>query len=242
MTGKKNISIALVTALLMAGLTGCGENQIPELSGEEIQAVGEYVAMKMMKYDINHRSRLMDLTQLKAVEPTEPQEPQEPKEPSDMAPVDDTPVVDSAGKQEQEPEYSLEEVLGLPEGITIAFTEEQIFDSYPEEEDFISLAASEGKKLLVLHFALTNNNEQEQSVDIMNSGSLFHVTVNEAYSRMALPTVLLDDLSTYKGAVPAGGTVNTVLVIEVGTDMAENITSVSLQVKREDKINVMKLM
>ncbi|HBA49599.1 MAG TPA: hypothetical protein DCZ91_17745 [Lachnospiraceae bacterium] len=244
MTGKKRFSMITAAALLMVSLTGCAENQIPDLSGDEIQAIGEYVAVTMMKYDINHRSRLMDLTVLdEDYVPEDPTETQEPEEPSGMAPVDDTPVVDSAGKEEQAAvsSYTLEEVAGLPEGVEVAFTERGIYDNYPEEGDFFSLNASAGRKLLVLHFSITNTGEQEQNVDILGSGAVFSVTVNETYTRRALTVMALNDLSAYEGTVAAGEKADAILVIEVDADMAENISSVSLQVRNEDKVHTMKL-
>lgn len=229
--------------MLMVSLTGCAENQIPDLSGDEIQAIGEYVAVTMMKYDINHRSRLMDLAVLDAdYVPESPTESQ-PEEPSGMAPVDDTPVVDSAGKEERAAvsSYTLEEVAGLPEGVEVAFTERGIYDNYPEESDFFSLNASAGRKLLVLHFSIANTGEQEQNVDILGSGAVFSVTVNETYTRRALTVVALNDLSTYEGTIAAGEKADAILVIEVGADLAENISSVSLQVKNEEKVHTLKL-
>ncbi len=235
MTGKRKTAAILTAALFMTGLTGCAENQIPDLSGDEIQAVGEYVALTMMKYDINHRSRLMDLAVLEEAGSV-PEGPAETQEPSGMAPVDDTPVVDSAGKEEQAVvSYSLEEVMGLPEGLEVTFTGQEVHDSYPEGEDFFSLNASEGKKLMVLHFSIANTGEQEQRLDILNSETIFQITVNETYSRRALTTMLLDDMATYVGTVSAGGSVDTVLVIELESGMAENVSSVSMNVKSEEK-------
>ena len=99
MRGKRRAAF-IVTALLMtAGLTGCGENQIPDLSEDEIRAVGKYVAVTMMRYDINHRSRLMELTDPVLEESAGEQVPEEP---SGMPPVDDTPVVDTTGTGEEE--------------------------------------------------------------------------------------------------------------------------------------------
>lgn len=240
MTGKRKIVAILTAALFMTGLTGCAENQIPDLSGDEIQAVGEYVALTMMKYDMNHRSRLMDLSVLEEADSVPgdsagTQEPEE-EEPSGMAPVDDTPVVDSEGKEETAvSSYSLEEVMGLPEGLEVTFTGQEMHDSYPEGEDFFSLNASEGKKLMVLHFSIANTGEQEQSLDMLHSETVFQITVNETYSRRALTTMLLDDMATYVGTVPAGGNVDTVLVIELESGMAENVSSASMNVKNEDK-------
>lgn len=51
----------------------------------------------------------------------------------------------------------------------------------------------------------------------------------------------LNDLSTYEGTVAAGEKADAILVIEVEGDMAENISSVSLQVKKEEKAHTLKL-
>ena len=153
-----------------------------------------------------------------------------------MAPVDDTPVVNASGKEEQEaPSYSLEEVMGLPEGLEVAFTGQEVYESYPENADYFSLNASEGRKLLVLRFSIVNVGEQEQNVDLLNSGAVFHIKVNETFSRRALTTMLMDDMATYVGTVPAGGSVDTVLVIEVDNGMAESISSVGLSVENGEK-------
>ena len=238
MTVKRKISMVLTAALLMTGLTGCAENQIKDLSEDEIQAVGEYVALTMMKYDINHRSRLMDLAVVDESDSSAEgvEEEQISEEPSGMAPVDDTPVVNASGKEEQEaPSYSLEEVMGLPEGLEVAFTGQEVYESYPENADYFSLNASEGRKLLVLRFSIVNVGEQEQNVDLLNSGAVFHIKVNETFSRRALTTMLMDDMATYVGTVPAGGSVDTVLVIEVDNGMAESISSVGLSVENGEK-------
>lgn len=234
MRGKRKAAIVLSALLIVAGLTGCGENQIPELSEDEIRAVGEYVAVTMMRYDINHRSRLMELTD--PVLEESGGESAEPEEPSGMSPVDDTPVVDATGT-EQIPNagYTLEEVMGLPEGLEVTFREQEVCDSYPAEGDYFSLNAAEGKKLLVLHFDLTNTGSGEQNVDMLASGAMLSVTVNENYTRRALTTMLLEDLSSYMGTVSAGETAQTVLVIEISEETAENITSLGLQAKNGER-------
>ena len=100
--------VAVLTAgLLIMGLTGCGENQIPEMTDEQMQRLGEYTAMILMKYDAGNRSRLVDYTWMitesqpdaaqeqenredqesqetqESQEPHETQELQEPQEPQE---------------------------------------------------------------------------------------------------------------------------------------------------------------
>lgn len=244
MRQKKGFNILLAAAVLSLGLTGCGENQIPDLTEEEMRQVGEFVAITMMKYDINHKSRLMDLVEVEAV----PEENvPESEEPSGMGPVEDTPVVDAVGTEDTpEGSYSLEMVMGLPEGVNISFLEHTVCDSYPDDGEIpsggFSLDASEGKKLLVLHFSLTDTTGQEQSIDLFSSDAVYTVTVNGEYSRRALTTMLLDDLATYKGSLSAGGSAEAVLVIEVEDGMAEAITSLSLKVKNGENAHTIQLL
>lgn len=240
MNRKRSVSVLLAAVMLALGLTGCTENQIPDLTEEEMQAVGEYVAITMMKYDMNHQSRLMDLQTLSEEKAEESVDIPESGEAAGMGEVEDTPVIDAVGGDTQTANtYSMEEVIGLAEGVTLTFQSHTICDSYPEGNDVLSagfsLDASAGKKLLVLHFLLTNTTGQEQSIDLFSSDELYTITVNNEYSRRALTTMLLEDLTTYEGTLPAEGSSEVVLVAEVGEEMADNVTSVSLKVRNEEK-------
>ena len=137
----------------------------------------------------------------------------------------------------------MEEVLALPDGMRISYLGEEVCDAYPHdgEEHYFMLTATSGKKLLVLSFRLTNEAEQEQSVDIASQTVEFRITVNEEYKRRAMPSLLLDDLSTYVDVIPAGETRTAVLVIEVEQQSDEEITSLSLKLKNDTKIYTIQL-
>ena len=60
MTGRnKNIVCGALLCAMMLSMTACG-NEIPDLTEEESQRVGEYAAVTLLKYDANNRSRLVD--------------------------------------------------------------------------------------------------------------------------------------------------------------------------------------
>ena len=126
MKHKKSVMTVLILAML--GLSGCAENQIPDVSEEEMRAIGEYVAYTMVKYDVGHGSRLMDLPPVEEMDEQAPVPTRSPEETVGMDPVDDTPVVDASGEvvtdegqSMEEPSYSAEEVMGLPEGVALSF-------------------------------------------------------------------------------------------------------------------------
>lgn len=239
---KRCMAVLLAAAMSIFSLTGCAENQIPDLTDEQMQQIGEFVAVTMMKYDAGHRSRLMDLPEMGEMEEIEPV----PEAPVGMAPVDDTPVVDSTGMEvteeaeAEEPVYSMEEVMGLPEGVNVAFADWEICDDYPGDSDVFNVSAGEGKKLFVLRFSITNAAQQEQEVDLLSSGTAYRITVNGEYSRRALTTMLLDDMSSYQGTLPAGENAEAVLIIEVEEALGA-VASLSLDVKNGEKTHTVEL-
>lgn len=232
----KGILIGMIAASV---LTGCG-NRIPEMSEEQEQAVGEYAAMLLLKYDANHRSRLVDLSTVPEEDAIISEIPEEAlnQESDQMKPVADTPVIDQTGENGTGNAGSIEELLGLPEGVVLSYRGMEVCNSYPEDgqaDTYFALEASKGKRLLVLDFALSNQSPSEQSVDVLHQEAVFYVTVNGNYKRGALVTLLMDDLSTYMGSIEAGGEKQLVLLVEIENDMADAVSSISLNVKNESK-------
>lgn len=237
---KKNIAAVLTVVFLSVGLTGCGENVIPDMTEEQVKTVGEYVAFTLMKYDANHRSRLVDLEELEAKATIPPATPEPTKPPQGMGEVDNTPIKDSSSNVNS---YSMEEVLGFPEGVVVNPVGQSICDSYPEDgNDFFSLNAAEGKKLLVLKFEITNNSGQEQKLDVLSSETVFKVTVNGEYTRRALTTILVNDMATFVGTLPAGGKTEAVILVEMDAERASNINSISFNLKNDAKTYTIQLL
>lgn len=235
---RKKGKIILAAAVLALGMTGCAENQIPDMTQEDIKAVGEYIAITMMKYDRNHKSRLMELSADMLV-PPDGEQTEQPEEPSGMGPVEDTPVIDSGGSGTAPgSSYSVEEVLEFPEGIAVEYQSYSLCDYYPEngEEASFTIEASQGKQIMVLRFQVTNSSAEERSINLQTLEPEFKITVNGEYTRRPLPLAMLpNDLAVLSETVAAGESMEAVLLIEVKDEMAENISSVRLDVKNNDK-------
>ena len=228
---KKIVSVLTVMALLVMSMAGCGENKIPELTEEEMQSVGEYAAITMMKYDAGRRSRLVDISLLGLPDPTP--EPEPSQTPAGMDPVEDTPVVNvSSGTAESGTFSTIESALGLPEGLMVEYTGQELHSTYPENEiGGFAITAVEGKQLLVLNFLMTNASDQDQEIDFLGMAPEYRITVNGSYTRKALMTMLENDMATYVGTVPASQSVPLVLVTELEDEDAANITSISISLK-----------
>ena len=215
---------------------------MPNLDAEQEEQIGEYAAMTLLQYDANNRSRLVTrdevnqrvekLADLDAKKEAREQAKENQKtEQNPEGENTQTEEIVSPGAQE-----SLQDVLTLPEGITITYTGEQICDSYPEEssaENYFALDASAGKKLLVLKFQISNQGEEATQVDILSQKAIFRVNVNQQFVGNSFTTMLDNDLSTYAGSINPGESRELVLLTEIGESLADSISSVSINVKNE---------
>ena len=236
MTGnKKRIVCSALLCAMALGMTACG-NEIPDLTEEESQRIGEYAAVTLLKYDANNRSRLVDpeiviakLEKDAAREARRQENAQTEEKPAES----NTSEIEAPAAQE-DIAASLEDFFGLAAGVTLTYKDYQVADSYPEDgstDDFFALDASEGKKLLVLNFELTNGTDQEENIDFLSTGSRYIITVNDSIRGNALTTMLPNDMSTYAETAAPGETQGLVLLLEVNEDAANAIQNISLHLK-----------
>ena len=125
--------------------------------------------------------------------------------------------------------------------MTLEFTGKEICDSYPGESEAFAISATDGKKLLVLKFAITNTSEQETKVDLLSTQTKYRIAVDGERSKKALTTMLPYDMAFYVDTLSAGSSAETVLITEVDADSAETIASVTLQLKNESKSHTIQL-
>ena len=232
---KKRIVCGALLCAMALGMTACG-NEIPDLTEEESQRVGEYAAVTLLKYDANNRSRLVDpeiviakLEKDAAREARRQENAQTEEKPAES----NTSEIEAPAAQE-DIAASLEDFFGLAAGVTLTYKDYQVADSYPEDgsaDDYFALDASTGKKLLILNFELTNGTDQEENVDFLSTASRYIITVNDGTSGNALTTMLPNDMSTYVETMAPGKTQGLVLLLEVNEDMANGIQNISLHLK-----------
>lgn len=232
------------TGMLMAGmvifLAGCGSDFL-DMTQEEERMVGEYAANLLLKYDANNRSRLVsrDIVAEGYIEQEQTADNEIPDSTQTMDPVEDTPVVEIGQKQEGDMDAgSLTGFYGLPEGVTITYQGNEVLDSYTQDgeaNDYFALDASEGKKLLVLKFKIENRSESEQPIDLLSRNTIIRVTVNGNRKYNILTTMLVNDMSTYKGNLPAGEGTDVVLLAEVDEENSDNLSTLNLQLKNDTR-------
>lgn len=238
---KGYVKTSAIMAAMVLLLTGCG-TAYPELSPEDEVLVGEYAAKLLLKYDANNRSRLVERDELSVEEAEEQQEETEAPEqtPEETVPVEDTPVIEMEQEQTANDNMvgSPAEFYELVEGIAINYQGMEVCDSYPQSGDadaYFALDATEGKRLVVLKFGIENHSQSEQHVDLLSQDANLRITANGGYTRNILTTMLTDDMATYTGDIPAGETVNVVLLAEADKDVADSIATLMLNLKNDSK-------
>ena len=237
MTGRnKNIVCGALLCTMMLSMTACG-NEIPDLTEEESQRVGEYAAVTLLKYDANNRSRLVDpemvIAKLEKEAAREAAKAAQEEEKAEETGNTGTTEVTMPTAQE-DITASMEDFFGLPEGVDITYEDYMVADSYPEDgakDEYFALDASAGKKLLVLRFRLTNGTEQEEKIDLLNTNSRYIITVNDSIRANALTTMLPNDMSTYAETLEPGQDQELVLLLEVNEDVAGAIQAIALHFK-----------
>ncbi len=236
MTGnKKRVVCGVLMCAMALGMTACG-NEIPDLTEDESQRVGEYAAVTLLKYDANNRSRLVDpaIVIAKLEKEAAKEARRQENAQTEEQPAGSTASEIEAPTAQEDITTSLEDFFGLAEGMTLTYRDYQIADSYPEDgstDDFFALDASAGKKLLVLNFELTNGTEQEENIDFLSTASRYIITVNDSTRGNALTTMLPNDMSTYAETMAPGETQGLVLLLEVNEDVANAIQNISLRLK-----------
>ena len=235
MTGRnKNIVCGALLCTMMLSMTACG-NEIPDLTEEESQRVGEYAAVTLLKYDANNRSRLVDpemvIAKLEKEAAREAAKAAQEEVKAEETGNTGTTEVTMPTAQE-DITASMEDFFGLPEGISITYEDYMVTDSYPEDEaEYFALDASAGKKLLVLRFCLTNGTEQEEKINLLNTNSRYIITVNDSIRANALTTMLPNDMSTYAETLEPGQDQELVLLLEVNEDVAGAVQAIALRLK-----------
>ncbi len=230
----RKAAIFLCGILTAALVSGCGA-KMPDMTQDEIDLISEYAVGVLLKYDKYHSSRLIDTSAYDVTDASETEDDAaeeqttEEQEQTDAEAADDTETVDvSQDAEEQAAPSTIEEYYGI-DGFTFRYSGYELQQSYPPAPEngdvYFSMDATQGQQLLVVRFMADNVSGGDRELDMMGYGADFRISVNGEKPQNSLFTMLLNDIETYSGMVPAGGSVELVSIIEV----PESTTVDSLQ-------------
>ncbi len=231
----KKVSVLIIIMLFVCGLcSGCGG--IKELTDEESERISEYAAMLLLKYDANYSNALLEEEKKEEEEEKKEKEAEEEKQEPVQEPetVSGDAVEPDNNTPPAEPERKLNEVFGFP-NIEINYSGCIFTKVFPENGvEGYSVQSGQGKKLLILKLQIKNTGSEAATVDILsgNPSVRIHFNNEEVVAKM---TIIPEDFGTFCGEIPAGGTTEKVLVGEVSEGFNEQLESLFLTIRFQDK-------
>lgn len=236
--------MALAGAVFMMTLGGCG-NAIPDLTEEQHRMVTEYAAQLLLKYDANYQSTILTEEQSKEAEDALIRDAElealvrEHQEMNQAAGENE-----SGGREDPsepaEPVYTdVDSFLGLSDSVEIEYAGYLVCDSYPESTEAndwqgVARATSSNSKLVVFTFTVKNISGSDYALDMASLGAKFSFRINGNITKTSLTTLLTNDLMMYRGTIPAGESVEAVLLIEMPASDTENFTGIKMNMKLGD--------
>lgn len=213
----------LPVLLLLFGLTGC----IQKFSATEEQsdAIAEYMAGKLLKYDERYEQDIFLLEKLNV-------DTEVVTENDEISSVPDTNSTETANEIEKE--YSISEVIGAKD-FDIQYTGYVVAESYPQdsENSYFSLNSGNGNQLVVASFSAKNTSDKTKSLNLSKSNILYQLEMDEGTVYKPSLTLLENDLQYIIMDIPSGETKEVLLIFEVKTK--EDMSKILLIISNDNK-------
>ena len=229
---RKILLISII--YIMANIVGCVKGV--DLDETQQDKLVGYAVYSVLEHDKNYMVGLNDVEELMAEDTTEQPGSDTPTQGNDNKPstgsdslVDDKPSVVTT---------TMEKALDV-DGLSIKYTDVVVDDVYPrvEGEPAFALKAFTGNRLVVLQFNVTNTTTSDISLDMASKNLTIKGTFNNTIKTIAQVTLLPEALNTLKETIPAGKTVQAVLVFEMTEANANNLASIVLDIKSSKGTN-----
>ena len=223
------------------------------LTQEEQKMYAEYAAGVLMKYNAGSNNRVLTGQKLVQVEAKEKAQREQAAKREQLAAEYEagnkentsshgsSSIADSSGGSGMSSVSDMSQATGT-DAFSIIYDGYEITDSYPNsgEDILMAMDATTGKLLLVTKYKITNNSNQTETLDMFSKQGKFKLSFN-GKSYKSQYTLLLDDLSMYRGEIEAGETISGVLIFEIPESEASNVGEMVLYITIDGKTNSMQL-
>ncbi|MDD6202551.1 MAG: hypothetical protein PUB13_06375 [Lachnospiraceae bacterium] len=230
--------------LILVMLTGC-TGELPDMTDEQTAMVTEYASNLLIKYNNLSSRTLLNDSQLEIAEAKEAEEKEKQRKKEEAAQAylqqqeEEQSEEEESNVKDEKQEYIMDVASFLDmEGVSVEYAGCSLCDSYPDEtsEDaFFAIEATEGKKLCILNFTVTNQSSEDKELDMFSKQARFYLQIEDEKMIPVQTTLLFDDFSSYKNTMAAGASENMVLLFEV-SDTVTQASRISMTVQYgEDK-------
>ena len=224
---------------------------------EEQKMCAEYAAGVLMKYNAGSNMRILEGQTLINQEAKEKAAKEQAEKRAQLAAEYEANKKENSDKKNDQ--NSGDGSSGSSEGVAISYITDmsqatgtdafsiiydgyEITDSYPNsgEDILMAMDATSGKLLLVTKYKVTNISGQTENLNIFSKQGKFKLKLN-GKSYKSQYTLLLDDLSMYKGDLEAGETMEGVLIFEIPEAEASNVNDMVLSITVDGESSSMQL-
>lgn len=218
-------------------LSGCG-TELHELTVEEEELIVHSAAYILAKHNIQQKDGVSGVYIPESTE-EESSESTEIEDATEMETPEGGGQTGAEGETPQKEESGLAELIGHGTDLTITCEGSYLTKNYVEGGVY-SVDADAGKTFYVMQLNLTNTTEGDVAVDNASIDMVFKL-IGEGANVKSEMTFLTYDFATYQGTIPAGQTVETILLFEVKEADAELISNPSLEITINNETKNVKL-
>lgn len=232
-----NMKHRIVTCILVLSasllFTGCGATMI-DLTEEQENEIALYSAKVVSKFNINQDKGIVAIPQEKEADtPADTtsvvdQTDSEPKKDDSSAQTNTPDRVNETDEKEQEivSSKTLTEVMGIQD-VSFLYRDAKVSSSYGSG-DVYDLTPNKGNELLVVRIKAVNNSSSDAKIDMLKNNVRFTASFGSE-SVESDATLLLNDLTTYKGTLKAGKSKNMVILFQFPKGTVTDPSNIILQ-------------
>lgn len=249
---RKRIKALALLSVVSLIFTGCSEG-VYEMTDEERQIIVDYSAHIITKYNIRQAE---GYTYVYMADEEEEEDYSEFEE--EVASAEEENSEEEASKAEETKEEAKNEENATPSAPTTPSNNSNGYVTLTEALGFSSIEATMekayyslkydsyvpelGKGMIVVKVNLKNMSNNNIEVDLLSHLPVFKARINDSVNVTAPLTILLDDLGTYQGNIPSGGTAETVILFPLKTDDITEVTDLVLSVEMGGNTKKVKLL
>lgn len=258
---KKWLAAVAVIGMSALGVTGCNkesetaveevevltEEELAAMEEEQNKIIAEYAAGVLMKYNAGTNSRVLEGQKLAAAEAKEAavrakeerrkqlyaeyyeEETNEAEEAESSSGSNNG---GSGTKQAAETVNYIGDLSGAVDApaFSITYSGYEVTDSYGGSDMFFTIDAAAGKSLLIGKFSAQNTGGQQEELNMLSKDIEFRLKFADR-SVKAQRTMLLDDLTMFRGVLEAGEAKELVTVFEIPSEMISELGNMELVVE-----------
>lgn len=225
----RKILCMLMVSVVSVLLCGCN-SEVPDLTPEQTALISEYATLLLVKHSELSDRNLLNDAELEAGIIAEAEERERRIKADEIAQTylnNEVEMVDSTViDEEQENRELLSEMNSSQsiaefwgeDGFAIDYNSYELCESYPAtgaDEVYMAMDATQGKQLCVIKFTVQNVKTEDCEFDMIGKRGNYFLRMGDGNNVYAQATMLLDDLSSYKGTIAGNTSEQLVLVFEV---------------------------